>query len=116
LESIRISPVWVKCFGGGFPLALIGGKEKILDCLAASWRGVSSRDPFRQFRCSGERACRLNAVEREGFYQELERNQSSHRAHPQGNCRKENQCLHTTFGSMVSLFFGMKEVRQRRSQ
>jgi len=88
----------------GFPLALIGGKKNPR-LFSASWRGVSSRDPSGNSVAVASGLAALNAVEREGFYQELEKktNLLIEPIRRQLQKRESNACIQQ-FGSMVLYF------------
>jgi len=103
-----------KVIGGGFPAAAIGGKRQILDCLAPLGQvyqaGTLSGNPVAV--AAGLAA--LKAVEKPGFYEEMERkaNRISGPVREAIRARGLDACLNQC-GSMFSLFFGIKEVRSK---
>ncbi len=103
-----------KVIGGGFPAAAVGGKAKILDCLAPLGQvyqaGTLSGNPVAV--SAGLSA--LRAVEQEGFYEVLEQkaNRITGPVKEAIRAKKLNACVNQC-GSMFSLFFGIREVKCR---
>lgn len=103
-----------KIIGGGFPAAAVGGKQKILDCLAPLGQvyqaGTLSGNPV----AVSAGLATLSLLQEEGFYQDLE--QKTRRLTlpiQEAIVRKNlNACLHQA-GSMFSLFFGIREARSK---
>lgn len=101
-----------KVIGGGFPVAAVGGKAKILDCLAPLGQiyqaGTLSGNPVAM-RAGLET---LKIVEQKGFYENLQ--QKTRRITEPVNAalkrKKLNACLNQT-ASMFSLFFGVSQVK-----
>lgn len=103
-----------KVIGGGFPVAAVGGKAKILDCLAPlgqvyqagtlSGNSVAMRAGFET----------LSLIEEKGFYESLEK-KTLRFTLPIAEAiakKKANACLQQV-GSMFNLFFGLKKVRSK---
>lgn len=103
-----------KVIGGGFPAAAVGGKAKILDCLAPLGQvyqaGTLSGNPVAV--AAGLAA--LSAVEEPSFYQTLQKKTDRLTQPIRETIRKKNlaACL-TQQGSMFSLFFGVREVKSK---
>jgi glutamate-1-semialdehyde 2,1-aminomutase len=103
-----------KVIGGGFPVAAVGGKAKILDCLAplggVYQAGTLSGNPVAM-RGGWET---LNLIEQKDFYENLNKKTERMVAPIQEALdRKEaNACLQRV-GSMFNLFFGVKKVRSK---
>lgn len=103
-----------KVIGGGFPVAAVGGKAKILDCLAPLGQvyqaGTLSGNPVAM-RAGLET---LSLIERQGFYESLQKKTDRITAPIQDALAKTkaNACLQQS-GSMFNLFFGLKKVRSR---
>lgn len=103
-----------KVIGGGFPVAAVGGKAKILDSLAPLGQvyqaGTLSGNPVAM------RAglATLHHIEKKGFYETLQqKTERLTRPIQQTLERKQaNACLQQA-GSMFNLFFGLKKVRSR---
>lgn len=101
-----------KIIGGGFPAAAFGGKREIMDLLAplgpVYQAGTLSGNPVAME--AGLKA--LEMLERPGFYEELERKARLF-IDPVRAWMKDNQyagCIQQV-GSMFTLFFGRREVR-----
>ena len=103
-----------KIIGGGFPVAAIGGKKQILDCLAPLGQvyqaGTLSGNPVAV--SAGLAA--LRAVEKKGFYEALEAktNRLTNPIREVMRSKDLNACLNQR-GSMFSLFFGIRQVKCR---
>jgi len=101
-----------KVIGGGFPVAAIGGKAKILDCLAplggVYQAGTLSGNPVAM-RGGLETLC---IIEQKDFYQNLAKKTEQMTAPIEEALKrkKANACLQKC-GSMFNLFFGVKQVR-----
>lgn len=101
-----------KVIGGGFPVAAIGGKAKILDHLAPLGQvyqaGTLSGNPVAMR--AGLETLRL--IEAKGFYEKLlEKTERLTRPIQEALTKKKaNACLQQA-GSMFNLFFGVKLVR-----
>lgn len=103
-----------KIIGGGFPVAAVGGKAKILDCLAPLGQvyqaGTLSGNPVAM-RAGLET---LSLIEKKGFYENLQK-KTDRITGPISEAlakKKANACLQQV-GSMFNLFFGLKKVRLR---
>lgn len=101
-----------KIIGGGFPAAAFGGRQEIMDCLAplgsVYQAGTLSGNPIAME--AGLQSLRL--LQRQGFYEELQR-KTSLLLEPiklQIEKKKWNACIQQV-GSMFTLFFGRKQVR-----
>jgi glutamate-1-semialdehyde 2,1-aminomutase len=101
-----------KIIGGGFPAAAVGGKAKILDCLAPLGEvyqaGTLSGNPVA-IRAGLET---LRFIEKEDVYKTL-KEKTERLTAPIVKAIKEkevNACLQQA-GSMFTLFFGLKEVK-----
>jgi len=98
-----------KVIGGGFPVAAIGGKSAILDCLAPLGQvyqaGTLSGNPVAM-RAGLETLC---LIEQSGFYDSLQKKTDRLTAPIQNALRGKNACLQQA-SSMFSLFFGPKKV------
>jgi glutamate-1-semialdehyde 2,1-aminomutase len=103
-----------KVIGGGFPVAAVGGKAKIMDCLAPLGQvyqaGTLSGNPVAM-RAGFETLC---LVEQPGFYEKLQQKSDRMTRPIQEALAKKNSnaCLQQV-GSMFNLFFGLKKVRSR---
>lgn len=103
-----------KVIGGGFPVAAVGGKAKILDCLAPLGQvyqaGTLSGNPVAV--SAGLAA--LSKVEQKGFYEDLEQkaNRITGPIKEAIQTKNLNACVNQC-GSMFSLFFGLREVKSR---
>lgn len=99
-----------KVIGGGFPVAAVGGKAKILDCLAPLGQvyqaGTLSGNPVAM-RGGLET---LRFIEQKGFYQELNQKTDRMTEPLQRILAKKQACLQQS-GSMFNLFFGLKKVK-----
>lgn len=101
-----------KVLGGGFPLAAVGGRADLLDCLAPLGQvyqaGTLSGNPVAV--AAGLAA--LAQVQQEGFYRELAKKTERLTAPIKEMIahKKLNACLQQA-GSMFSLFFGLTKVR-----
>lgn len=101
-----------KVIGGGFPVAAVGGKAQILDCLAPLGQvyqaGTLSGNPVAM-RAGWETLC---LIERRDFYAQLKK-KTERLVHPIEEALKRknaNACVQQV-GSMFNLFFGLKQVR-----
>lgn len=101
-----------KIIGGGFPAAAFGGKREIMDMLAplgpVYQAGTLSGNPVAME--AGLKA--LEMLERPGFYEELERKARLF-TDPVRAWMKDHEyagCIQQV-GSMFTLFFGRREVR-----
>ena len=103
-----------KIIGGGFPAAAFGGRKDIMDHLAplgpVYQAGTLSGNPVAME--AGFQALRL--VQQEGFYEELQRKADMLIQPIQKAIRNKGleACIQHV-GSMFTLFFGKKEVRNR---
>lgn len=103
-----------KVIGGGFPVAAIGGKGRILDHLAPLGQvyqaGTLSGNPVAM-RAGFETLC---LIEEPGFYEELQRKTDllTKPIREMLERKKINACLQQA-GSMFSLFFGVSKVRSK---
>lgn len=103
-----------KVIGGGFPVAAVAGKAKILDCLAPLGQvyqaGTLSGNPVA-LRAGWET---LQIIEREGFYSDLQKKTERMTLPIEEALRrkKAEACLQKA-GSMFNLFFGLKQVRSK---
>jgi glutamate-1-semialdehyde 2,1-aminomutase len=103
-----------KVIGGGFPVAAVGGKGRILDCLAPLGQvyqaGTLSGNPVAM-RAGLET---LYIVKKGGFYEELKRKTDLLTIPIQEALKKTgaDACLQQ-YGSMFTLFFGLKKVRSK---
>jgi len=103
-----------KVIGGGFPVAAVGGKKKILDCLAPLGQvyqaGTLSGNPV----AVSAGLATLDQIQRKGFYEDLEEKTNRLILPIQEAIRRKNlnACLQRA-GSMFSLFFGVKEVKRK---
>jgi len=101
-----------KVIGGGFPVAAVGGKSSILDCLAPLGQvyqaGTLSGNPVAM-RAGWETLC---LIEEQGFYERLKKKMERMTAPIEEALqrKKANACLQQA-GSMFSLFFGLRKVR-----
>ena len=104
-----------KIVGGGFPAALVGGKGKILDCLAPLGQvyqaGTLSGNPVAM-RAGLET---LIKVERDGFFEELFEKTNRLTRPIQEALKHKNGCLQQA-GSMFTLFLGVKQVRSKEER
>ncbi len=101
-----------KIIGGGFPVAAIGGRRDILDCLAPLGHvyqaGTLSGNPVAMQ--AGLKT--LELLQQPGVYEEIER-KAKRLADPiEAALRDKNGCIQRV-GSMLNLFFGVKSVRKR---
>jgi glutamate-1-semialdehyde 2,1-aminomutase len=103
-----------KIIGGGFPVAAVGGKAKILDCLAPLGQvyqaGTLSGNPVAMR--SGLET--LSLLEQKDFYEALQK-KTDRLTLPIREAlaqKKANACLQQK-GSMFNLFFGLRSVRSR---
>lgn len=103
-----------KIIGGGFPVAAVGGKANILDCLAPLGQvyqaGTLSGNPVAM-RAGLET---LQILEDGSFYEDLQR-KADRMTRPIEEAlleKKANACLQKC-GSMFNLFFGLKKVRSK---
>jgi glutamate-1-semialdehyde 2,1-aminomutase len=101
-----------KIIGGGFPAAAFGGRKEIMDCLAplgaVYQAGTLSGNPIAME--AGLQSLRL--LHRPGFYEELQR-KTDRLLEPikaKIQLKKWNICIQQV-GSMFTLFFGKKQVR-----
>ncbi|PIS02778.1 MAG: glutamate-1-semialdehyde-2,1-aminomutase [Chlamydiae bacterium CG10_big_fil_rev_8_21_14_0_10_42_34] len=103
-----------KIIGGGFPVAALGGRGEILDCLAPLGQvyqaGTLSGNPVAM-RAGLETLCLL---ETGGFYESLQKKTDRITAPIIAALEKKNAnaCLQQ-LGSMFNLFFGVKKVRSK---
>lgn len=101
-----------KVVGGGFPVAAVGGKAKILDCLAplggVYQAGTLSGNPVAM-RGGWETLC---LIEQKEFYSDLQKKTDRMTLPIQEALVRTNAnaCLQQK-GSMFNLFFGLKKVR-----
>ncbi len=104
-----------KVIGGGFPVAAVGGRGEILDCLAPLGEvyqaGTLSGNPVAM-RAGWET---LGIVEQEGFFEALQKKADRMTVPIREALQKKgaNACLQQV-GSMFNLFFGVKEVKGKR--
>jgi len=103
-----------KVVGGGFPVAAVGGKAKILDHLAPLGQvyqaGTLSGNPVAM-KAGLET---LHQIEKQGFYEVLQQ-KTERLTRPIQQAlekKKANACLQQS-GSMFNVFFGLKKVRCR---
>lgn len=103
-----------KVIGGGFPVAAIGGRSKILDCLSplggVYQAGTLSGNPVAM-RGGWETLC---LIEQKDFYPQLNKKTERITLPIQEALarKKANACLQKA-GSMFTLFFGLKKVRSK---
>lgn len=103
-----------KIIGGGFPVAAFGGSEQIMNCLAplgsVYQAGTLSGNPVAME--AGLQSLRL--LQKPGFYEDLQRKTDLLLNPIQEWIQKKNSlaCIQR-IGSMFTLFFGKKEVRNR---
>ncbi len=101
-----------KIIGGGFPAAAFGGRKDVMDCLAplgsVYQAGTLSGNPIAME--AGLQSLRL--LQRAGFYEELERKTARLLDPIKERIQKKNwnACIQQV-GSMFTLFFGKKQVR-----
>jgi glutamate-1-semialdehyde 2,1-aminomutase len=101
-----------KVVGGGFPVAAVGGRAKILDSLAplggVYQAGTLSGNPVAM-RGGWETLC---LIEQKDFYEKLNKKAERMTAPIQEALARKNAnaCLQKV-GSMFNLFFGVKKVR-----
>ncbi|HSX25398.1 MAG TPA: glutamate-1-semialdehyde 2,1-aminomutase [Chlamydiales bacterium] len=99
-----------KVIGAGFPVAAVGGKAKILDCLAPLGQvyqaGTLSGNPVA-IRAGLEM---LTLIEAKGFYEKLLEKTNRFTQPIQEVIERKNACLQQV-GSMFTLFLGVKKVR-----
>ncbi|HEV8051656.1 MAG TPA: glutamate-1-semialdehyde 2,1-aminomutase [Parachlamydiaceae bacterium] len=103
---------FAKIIGGGFPAAAFGGREDIMNCLAplgsVYQAGTLSGNPVAM--AAGHQA--LQMLERQGAYEELQ-SKTDLLIQPireMLNKKNHNACIQSA-GSMFTLFFGVREVR-----
>lgn len=98
-----------KVIGGGFPVAAVGGKAKILDCLAPLGQvyqaGTLSGNPVAM-RAGWETLC---LIQQPGFYERLQEKADRMTAPIKEALKDKNGCLQQ-MGSMFNIFFGVKKV------
>jgi len=103
-----------KVIGGGFPVAAVGGKKEILDCLAPLGQvyqaGTLSGNPVAV--AAGLAA--LKNIENQGFYESLEQkaNRITYPVKEAIRNKHLNACINQC-GSMFSLFFGIRDVKSK---
>jgi glutamate-1-semialdehyde 2,1-aminomutase len=103
-----------KVIGGGFPVAAVGGKAKIMDCLAPLGQvyqaGTLSGNPVAM-RAGWETLC---LVEQKDFYEKLQKKCDRFIFPIEEALRRKNinACLQK-MGSMFNLFFGLKKVASK---
>lgn len=103
-----------KIIGGGFPVAAVGGKAKILDCLAPLGQvyqaGTLSGNPVAM-RAGYET---LSIVEMPGFYEKLQEKTDRITSPIEEVLVKKDipACLQKC-GSMFSIFFGLKKAASK---
>ncbi len=101
-----------KIIGGGFPAAAFGGRRVIMDCLAplgpVYQAGTLSGNPVAME--AGLQSLRL--LQRPGFYEELLKKTNSLLDPIRRNIKEKNwnACIQQR-GSMFTLFFGRREVK-----
>lgn len=103
-----------KIIGGGFPVAAVGGKAKILDHLAPLGQiyqaGTLSGNPVAM--CAGLET--IHQIEVEGFYENLSKKTERLTRPIQETLQKKNANACWQYaGSMFNLFFGLKKVTSR---
>lgn len=100
-----------KIIGGGFPAAAFGGRTDVMDHLAPLGQvyqaGTLSGNPVAM-RAGFEV---LLEIEREGFYEELERKTASFLAPIEKGLRERGRGCVQRVGSMFTLFLDRNEVR-----
>lgn len=103
-----------KVIGGGFPAAAVGGKAKIMDCIAPLGQvyqaGTLSGNPVAM-RAGWET---LSFVEQKGFYENLQKKCDRFTFPIEEALKRKNSnaCLQKS-GSMFNLFFGLKKVSSK---
>jgi glutamate-1-semialdehyde 2,1-aminomutase len=101
-----------KVIGGGFPVAAVGGKAKILDCLAPLGQvyqaGTLSGNPVA-LRAGLET---LKILSQRGFYEELQRKSDRFVGPIREALRGKLACIQQV-GSMFTLFWGVTKVRSK---
>lgn len=103
-----------KVIGGGFPVAAVGGKAKILDCIAPLGQvyqaGTLSGNPVAM-RAGLET---LALIEQKNFYENLKKKADQFTQPIQEVLKRKNAnaCLQQV-GSMFNLFFGLKKVTSK---
>jgi glutamate-1-semialdehyde 2,1-aminomutase len=101
-----------KVIGGGFPVAAVGGKAKILDCLAPLGQvyqaGTLAGSPVAM-RAGLET---LQIIEKDGFYKKLQEKTDRITLPIEDALAEKNGCLQKC-GSMFSIFFGLKKVASK---
>lgn len=99
-----------KVIGGGFPVAAVGGKAKIMDCLAPLGQvyqaGTLSGNPVAMR--AGLETLRL--IEKKGFYEDLLVKTNRLLDPVRAAMRNKRGCVQQA-GSMFTLFFGVEKVR-----
>jgi len=101
-----------KIIGGGFPAAALGGRKEIMDCLAplgpVYQAGTLSGNPVAME--AGLQSLRL--LQRPGFYEELQKKTDRLLSAIKEQIKRKNwnACIQEV-GSMFTLFFGKREVR-----
>lgn len=103
-----------KVIGGGFPVAAVGGKAKILDHLAPLGQvyqaGTLSGNPVAMW--AGLET--LAHIEKKGFYEMLQlKTERFARPIQEALLRKKANACWQQAGSMFNLFFGLTSVRSR---
>ncbi len=101
-----------KVIGGGFPVAAVGGKAKILDCLAPLGQiyqaGTLSGNPVAM-RAGWET---LSAIEKPGFYSKLQE-KTDRLVLPIERALTQKNGVLQKCGSMFSIFFGVQKVTSK---
>ena len=101
-----------KVIGGGFPVAAVGGKTRILDCLAPLGQvyqaGTLAGNPVA-LRAGYET---LALLEQPHFYENLQKKTDRMTISIQEALLQKNGCLQKC-GSMFSIFFGLKKVASK---
>ncbi len=103
-----------KVIGGGFPVAAVGGKAKILDCLAPLGQvyqaGTLSGNPVAM-RAGWET---IHLIEKKGFYESLQK-KTDRMTRPieEAIARKKGPICLQKRGSMFNLFFGLTKVTSK---
>ncbi len=103
-----------KVIGGGFPVAAVGGRKEILDCLAPLGKvyqaGTLSGNPVAM-RGGLET---LAHIEQEDFYPRLQKKtERMTRPIEEVLARKKMDACLQKAGSMFNLFFGVRQVRSK---
>lgn len=100
-----------KVIGGGFPVAALGGKAKILDCLAPLGQVYQAGTLSGNSVAMSAALATLEEIEKPGFYEKLEE-KTNRLTSPIRKALKGKGCLNQV-GSMFSLFFGKETVHAR---